>query len=269
MLFLRPILEIFIFTFLIFFLLRLLEGTKGEGIVKGTLIFFVMGFVFLFLITSTLQLPRVKFFLEGMGDIFFIATIIIFQPELRNGLTRLGRFGLIHRSDVKPEINEEIISALTHLSHDRVGALIAIENEISLRIWIEKGVVIDGVVTKELLCTIFWPGTNLHDGAVIINKYGILSAASCFFPPSDSTELDRALGTRHRAALGLSEETDALVLVVSEETGIISFAHKGKLKPVLNLGELSEEIEKTFTNHAMQQTDPTQKNKTILNLSKK
>lgn len=248
----RPLIEILIFAIILYLVLRFMEGTRGQGIMKGTLIFFLSCFGILFLLTLFLQLPHVKFFLESIADIFFLALIIIFQPELRNGLIRLGRFSLRSRS-MKQRVSEETIAALSYLSAAGVGAMIAIENDIGLGNWVEKGVQIDGIVSKELLCTIFWPGTNLHDGAVIINKYGQLAAATCLFPMSETTDVDPTMGTRHRAALGLSEETDALVLVVSEETGIISVATRGKLRQNPNLAELSEQIDQVFTKNAIKQ----------------
>jgi diadenylate cyclase len=246
---LRISVEILLFATLIFLALRFVEGTRGEGLMKGSLVFFLACFVMLYGVSLSFRLPHVQFFLENVADIFFIAMVIIFQPELRSALIRLGRFSFSPRN-VKGGVSEQIIKACAYLSKNRVGALMAIEGEVGLGNWVEKGILIDGIVSDELLCTIFWKSTKLHDGAVIINKFGQLMAASCFFPPSEA-DLDSSFGSRHRAALGVSEESDALVIVISEETGYIALANRGKLEGNLRLDELKERLELHFNQNLL------------------
>jgi diadenylate cyclase len=170
-----------------------------------------------------------------------VAFIVIFQPELRRGLAKLGEytpFGLIVGEE---KIIDEIVKAAFTLSKRNVGALIAIQRHVNLEPFIESGVPIDSVVSAELLTTIFMPHTPLHDGGVIIEGNKIKTAA-CLFPLTQNPNVSKTLGTRHRAALGLSEETDAVVVVVSEETGWVSLALRGELYRNLGAEELREKL---------------------------
>jgi diadenylate cyclase len=175
--------------------------------------------------TQQLGLDVINWVLSSLFPISVVALLIIFQPELRMGLAKLGQFGK-HHADA--QIIEEIARAASELSSKRSGALIAIEREVGLKNYIESGVAIDGKVTQELLCTIFSVRAILHDGAVIIQQ-DKLAAAGCILPLSQEAGLSKSLGTRHRAAIGLSEDTDAICVVVSEETGAISMSVSGKL----------------------------------------
>jgi len=163
--------------------------------------------------------------------------LVIFQPELRPMLAQLGNFPLFETPSEQRENIEVIIQAMERLSDVRIGALIAIEQSIQLQESVESGISIDCIATPEMLETIFFPNNAIHDGGVII-KGDRIAYAACIFPLSRRPDLNRSLGTRHRAALGLSEETDALVVAVSEETGSVSYAYKGQLVRGVTLEEL-------------------------------
>jgi diadenylate cyclase len=173
-----------------------------------------------------------------------LALVIIFQPELRRGLARLGQFGVYQEDG---GIIEEISRSAGYLSEKKVGALIAIEREVGLKNYIESGVSIDGKVTKELLISIFSTKAPLHDGAVIIQQ-GRIVAAGCLLPLTQEANISKSLGTRHRAAIGLSEETDAVCVVASEETGSMSISMGGKLMHNLSEENLMKYLKEIFYN---------------------
>lgn len=216
----KYILEIIILWFFYYMLLVFVQGTRAVQVLKGLVIL-----VIIFIITQELNLEAINWILTRLFTISIMAFIIIFQPELRRGLARIGQFGVFYR---EKEVLDEIAKAALMLSKKKVGALIALEREIGLKTYIESGVVIDSQVTSELLNTIFMPNTPLHDGGVVIQGSRII-AAGCLFPLTQNPHLPKTFGTRHRAGLGLSEETDAVVVIVSEETGDISVAVSGRL----------------------------------------
>ena len=222
------LIEIFIIYLLIYTFLRFMEGTRGEGILKGIALLILM-----VPILVTIVAERFKV-LDRL-----LVIVIIVQPELRRALVRLGQtriFGIFLKGQTRGMV-EEIVKAAFKFSRRKIGALIAIEREVGLQNYVERGTVIDGVVSSDLLATIFFPGSDLHDGAVIVQKERI-AAAGCLFPLSENPNLGSVFGTRHRAALGITEETDAIVVVVSEETGVVSFGHRGKLERPLNSEQL-------------------------------
>jgi diadenylate cyclase len=197
----------------------------------------VRGFGFLALILLFVAMYALSYFgLDTIGAIFkyllavsVTALIIIFQPELRRGLLRLGRNPILGRLVARDtHVVDEVVKAATSLARDQIGGLIAFEGRVPLDNFVQTGVRIEAQVKSELITTIFWPGSALHDGAVIIREDRI-AAGACLFPLTENPEVSRMLGTRHRAAIGLSEETDAVCIVVSEETGTISLAREGKL----------------------------------------
>jgi diadenylate cyclase len=175
-----------------------------------------------------------------------IALLVIFQPELRRGLMRLGRNPVIGRLVARDaRVVEEVVKAALTLSKDRIGALITFEGNVALDSYVSAGVIINSDVKAELIDTIFWPGSALHDGAIVIREERI-AAGCCLFPLTENPEVSRHLGTRHRAAIGLTEETDALCVVVSEETGTISVAHGGKLVRELDEESLRGTLKDTY-----------------------
>jgi diadenylate cyclase len=218
----------------VYAVMRFLRGTRGARLLRG--------FLFL-LLGSTLILNFVAnaFRLEGIQAIYplfvgalFLSGLVAFQPELRRALIRLGAatwFGETTRD--ADRVIEEVVEAAAQLSRNRMGAIIAFERATEFRALAEAGRRLDAELSKELLLTIFWPGSPLHDLGVIVSQ-GRVSAAAVQFPLADSDEFDATLGSRHRAAIGLSHETDAVVLVVSEETGTISLADNGQLERPLS-----------------------------------
>ncbi len=224
--------EILVISLVVYGTLRFLRGTVGGGILTG--LAWILG-VALAGWAGFHQLGLEFQILPTLANWFLtlstFALLVIFQPELRRGLVRLGRNPWQEIfSATEAQIVEEITEAMTMLSREKIGALIAIEREVGLRSYIEssKGIKVDAEVTAALLRTLFWPNTALHDGGVIIRERRV-AAAGCFFPLSDNPNLPADCGSRHRAALGLSEETDSVIVIASEETGAISVAINGQL----------------------------------------
>ena len=234
------LIEIFIIYLLIYTFLRFMEGTRGEGILKGIALLILMVPILVTIVAERFKvLDRLLVIVKFLGAAAIPVIVIIVQPELRRALVRLGQtriFGILLKGQTRGMV-EEIVKAAFKFSRRKIGALIAIEREVGLQNYVERGTVIDGVVSSELLATIFFPGSDLHDGAVIVQKERI-AAAGCLFPLSENPNLGSVFGTRHRAALGITEETDAIVVVVSEETGVVSFGHRGKLERPLNSEQL-------------------------------
>ena len=230
---LKMVAEISILWFCYYVFILYIKGTRTVQVLKG--IFIV---VIIYLVVQKLGLETITWIMTKLLPISILALIIIFQPELRRGLARLGQFGVF---PAKEFVIDEITKSATMLSKKKIGALIAIEREIGLRPYIESGVLLDSKVTSEIINTIFMPNTPLHDGGIIIEEDRII-AAGCLFPLTQEGHVTKTLGTRHRAALGLSEETDAIVIVVSEETGAISVAISGKLTRDLDKDELVKSL---------------------------
>lgn len=217
----KILLELLILWYVIYMVLLFVKGTRSEQLLKGLVIIGVI-----FLIAQQLGLDAISWVLMRLFPISVIALIVIFQPELRRGLAQLGQLGLHQES---AEILEEICGAAGNLSRRKIGALIVIEREAGLKSYIESGTEIDSKVSNYLLTSIFMPQSPLHDGAVIIQR-GRLIAAGCVLPlPQEERGIPKILGMRHRAAVGITDETDAVCVVVSEETGSISVASAGKL----------------------------------------
>jgi diadenylate cyclase len=217
-----------------------MEGTRGEGILKGIALLMIMFPILLTIVAERFQiLDRLLVIIRFFGAAAIPVIVIVVQPELRRALVRLGQtrlFGFLLKGPTEGMM-EEIVKAAFRMSRRKIGALIAIEREVGLKNYVERGTRIDSLVTGELLSTIFFPGSDLHDGAVVIQKERI-AAAGCLFPLSDNPDIGNVLGTRHRAALGISEETDAIVIVVSEETGTVSFVNRGKMERPLDVEQL-------------------------------
>ena len=222
----RDLLEILLVAYVIYRLLRFLAGTRALQILFGLLVLAVT-----YLAALLLKLSMITYLLGVVFTYGAFAALIVFQPELRQALARLGQspvfrmFGATERLVVA----EEIAEALERLSRSATGAIIAIEREVSLDEYIQSGSSMQAKVSADLLATIFTPYSPLHDGAVIV-RGDMIVGAGCILPLTQSPVSDRTLGTRHRAAVGLSEETDAMVLVVSEETATISLAQRGMLE---------------------------------------
>ncbi len=239
----RPVVEILLISIFFYYLLMSLRGTRGAGIFKGLIFISVILFLLVAMLARVLALSSIHYILQQWFlPMIVFALIIIFQPELRRALMHLGQSRLFNPFfQGKAKVVKEIVEAMTALAREKRGALIVIEREIGLQPYVESGTGLDADVTNELIQTIFYPGSALHDGAVIIKDDRIV-AAGCVLPLTDDPEVSKGLGTRHRAALGISEESDAIGLVVSEETGNISLVHKEKIKQGLTPEELKEQI---------------------------
>jgi diadenylate cyclase len=217
--------EILILTAMMYFIFRLFKGTRGSAILSG----FIMLFVILSVITSVSHLDVLNWLLSKLMLYISLAVVVIFQPEIRRVLARLGRQPWRNNGMLSQKsLVDPIMQAVMILSKRKIGALIAIEREIGTRAIQDTGTRMNSSVSAELLATIFFPHTPLHDGGVIISGDRIC-AAGCLFPLSQKEDQSK-LGTRHRAAIGVTEETDAIVVVVSEETGAVSIAYNGKIR---------------------------------------
>jgi diadenylate cyclase len=220
----RPVLEIALLSVGIYFSLNFVRGTRGAPVVYG----FVLLVLSLTLLALVLHLEVLNWLLREFVAFAAVAILVIFQPELRRILAELGTHPLVNTNRDQRENIEVIIQTVERLADVRIGALIAIEQSIQLLEATESGLAVDCEATPEMLETIFFPNNAIHDGGVII-KGGRIAYAACIFPLSERQDLAATLGTRHRAAIGLSEQTDAVVVVVSEETGSISHAYRGQL----------------------------------------
>ncbi len=231
----KVIVEIAILWIAIYSILLFLKGTRALYLLRGIFILIIALFIFQFL-----GLPVLTRLLTYFFAFFLILVAIIFQPELREVLIRLGKKHFFYFGPKKEEIERslrEITKAVNNLSGKKIGALIALKREMGLNNYIETGVMLNADLSSELLQSLFFPDSPLHDGGVIIEGMKII-AASCLLPLSENPNLSRALGMRHRAAVGLSEHSDALVIVISEETGNISLAINGQLTADIKSEEL-------------------------------
>ena len=235
--------EIIILSILMYSIFRFFKGTRGSSIFSGLIVFFIS----LYILTSVIQLDVLNWLLSKLTLYFSLAIIIIFQPEIRRALARLGRqpWG---KSEIASQKNiiAPLIDCTKSLSQKKIGALIAIEREIGTRSFQDTGTAINAAVSPELITSIFFPRSPLHDGGVIISGTK-LKSAGCIFPLSQKDQFNKTLGTRHRAAIGITEETDAVVIVISEQTGAISIAYNGKLRRGLSEDRFSRIITSMLT----------------------
>ncbi len=239
--------ELTVIWVVIYLILRFLRGTRGARVVKGVALLLIAGTLAVQVLGGDEKLARLNFLYANFLAFASIMLVIVFQPELRRALVRLGEARLFRQAGQrKQRVVEEMLASMEYLANMKVGALIAIERQSGLRGIIEAGTPLDAEVSRQLLNTIFWPGTALHDLGVVI-RGDRLAAAGAQFPLADVTDLPQELGSRHRAAIGLSQESDALVLVVSEETGTISVAERGKLTRGLSIAELRGILSKGMT----------------------
>jgi diadenylate cyclase len=220
----RDLIDIALVAFITYRFLLLMRGTRGVQMTFGIIV--LLAFYWL---TRYYRLTAVQWLLSNLLTYIVFAIIVIYQNEIRRGLAGLGQTSFFgRRKRMGKEDFEEIILAATTLASKKIGALIVIERDIGLRNYVESGIALDAVLTYDLLVTIFSPNTPLHDGAVIVQRNRI-TAAGCFLPLTLNPYLSKELGTRHRAAIGITEETDAVTVIVSEETGTISAALSGKI----------------------------------------
>ncbi|MFP4456033.1 MAG: diadenylate cyclase CdaA [Clostridia bacterium] len=237
------VLDMVIVSYIIYRAILMFKQTRAMALVKGILVLLVVTVIADLLNTTTLS-----WLLNSLWTIGIIAIVILFQPEIRKALEQFGRTGIMITPSFKQrpetEVNdaiEEVIKAISVLSKNKIGALIVWERETGIRDYMETGIPIDSLVSSSLLINIFIPKTPLHDGAVMIRK-GRVVAAACYLPLTSNTDLSKELGTRHRAAIGISEYSDAVAIVVSEETGTISLAVDGKIQRYLDTSTLKEKL---------------------------
>ncbi len=236
---LTAVLDILAVALVLYQLLQIVRGTRAAHILAGVL---TVAIIYQFAVQ--LGLETLRSMLSSLAPYSAIALIVLFQQEIRRALGRLGRRRLLGGYHAL-QSTEEILLAIASLSRDQYGGLIVLERDAGLRTFVESGVRLDAHVSRDLLLSIFMPGTALHDGAVIIQKDRI-SAAACFLPLSVRPEISSRLGTRHRAGLGITEESDALALIVSEETGAISVASSGEMEFGVTIERAEERIRRHF-----------------------
>ncbi|MCI5837199.1 MAG: diadenylate cyclase CdaA [Veillonellaceae bacterium] len=222
------IVDILVVALILYQLYYLIRDTRAVSLLKGLLLLGAFT-----ILSNLLDLHVVNWLLEKSMTVLIVALPIVFQPELRKALERLGQGRFISRSSIVDDkerlrVIDEVVLACEKMGRERIGALIVFEREVGLNEYSDTGIYVDGVVSEELLGNIFIPNTPLHDGAVLIRDNRVL-AAGCLLPLTQDRTLSTELGTRHRAAIGLSEAVDALIVVVSEESGSISYAHGGKI----------------------------------------
>ncbi len=236
----RDVLDIVIVAVVLYKIFVLLRETRAEQLAKGIVILMILTKV-----SEWMQLYTINWILNGAMTVGAIALLIVFQPELRRGLEYIGRSRFFTKSFIEirgeslSNVVDEIVEAVASLSRQKIGALIVMERQTGLNEVVETGTRIDGRVSSDLLINIFIPNTPLHDGAVII-KDDKIKAAACFLPLTDNNTLSKELGTRHRAALGISERSDCLAIIVSEETGAISIAENGTISRYLDSKTLKQ-----------------------------
>ena len=224
----------------VYTILRSLEGTRGARFIRVILTILVVSFAVVWLIAERFELDRVNALYPYFILAVFLVSLVAFQSDLRRALLQLGEGRLFQRLlGGSVEVIDAVVAAVDRLARKRIGALIAIERSDESAAIAESGVQLDAAITSELLETIFWPGSALHDLGVLISQTRI-RAAGCQFPLTDAADLEKTLGSRHRAAIGMSEETDAVVVVVSEETGTISVAMHGRLHRGFTVESLRE-----------------------------
>lgn len=236
----KAVLEIVILWFTFYKLIVFTKGSRAYQALRGLIIL-----VFIFFIIQLLGLATLSWILTRIFAFSILAFLVVFQPELRRLLVRLGQSKVLRNVLIEEYIINEIADSVSELSKKKIGAIIAVERQTGLQPYVESGVEIDSRVTAELLNTIFMPNSPLHDGAVIIEQDRV-KAAACLFPLSQNPRISRTVGTRHRAGIGLTEESDAVCVIVSEQTGGISLAVEGKLTRDLDKESLVRTLKGLF-----------------------
>jgi len=223
---------------MVYIIMRFLHGTRGARVIKGVALILIISTLTIRVLGSGTSFERLNFLYSNFLGYATLAMLIVFQPELRRGLVRLGETRFFRGGNLRrARVIEELLAATAYLSKNKVGALIAIERNVGLGGIVEDGTRLNAEVSKELLSTIFWPGSALHDMGMVIQGNRV-AAAGVQFPLAEGEQFSSELGSRHRAAIGLSQDTDALIIVVSEETGTISLAERSQLVRNLSISGL-------------------------------
>ena len=249
----RSIVDILVVAMLIYYATKVVRQTRANSVLKGFILLLGMMWV-----SEVTELIAINWLLRQVIGTGAIMLIVLFQPELRRALEQMGRTSLTstligtnndRNLKIAEHNTEEMVHALSNLSRRKVGALIVMEQQTGLKDIVASGTTLDAEISSQLIENIFEPNTPLHDGAVVMHN-GRITAAACFLPLSENSSISKELGTRHRAALGISESTDAVVLIVSEETGIISMAREGKLTRYLDSKTLTSLLMGVFNPNA-------------------
>ena len=221
----QDLFDIVLLSIIFYRILLLIRGTRTIPMLMGFVLLLA-----LYLVSLILNLEATQLLLDNLGQSLVLVLVVLFQTDIRNGLAQIGVFTLFREnSQKKRDLVESILHACLQISQQRIGALIVLEQEVGLKNFSDRGTQLNSTVSEQLLLSIFQPTSPLHDGAVIISSKGDLLAAQCILPVSMNSRLSPSLGTRHRAAIGLTEETDAAVLIVSEERSEISLSYRGQL----------------------------------------
>jgi diadenylate cyclase len=247
----RSAFEIVLLTVGIYYGYLYFRGTRGAKVLTGLAIVFLT----LTLISTLLNLVVIGWIIRSFSVFLAIALVVIFQPELRRGLAELGGHPIFSLTSEKRETVHDLVEAVTQLASKQYGALIAIERDTSIRVYEETGVELEANFSVELVLSIFHPKSALHDGGLIVRN-GRIAAAACIFPVSQRETLDRSLGLRHRAGLGLTEESDAVAVVVSEETGGISICHRRHIERGFTPETFRKRISEILLQTSYEETDP-------------
>lgn len=226
----------------VYWIIHLIRGTRAVQMLLGLVFLFLT-----YLASQALELYTLNWVLDNFLSSILLVIVVLFQNDIRRALTEVGRgslFGVGERTDFR-SVLEELIKAVGTLAGKRMGALIVLERKVGLNEYIEMGTRLDACVSKELICSIFLPTSPMHDGAVVIQR-GRVAAAGCFLPLTTDPRVSRTLGTRHRAAIGLTEETDAVVIVVSEQEGTVSLVSEGRISRGLSADALRSLLQQLF-----------------------
>jgi diadenylate cyclase len=247
----RSIFEIILLGVVLYYGYLYFRGTRGAKVLTGLAIVFLT----LTLISTLLNLVVIGWILRSFSVFLAVALVVIFQPELRRALAELGGHPIFSLTSEKRETVHDLAEAITQLANKQFGALIAIERDTSIRVYEETGVIMDADFSVELALTIFHPKAALHDGGVIVRN-GRIAAAACIFPVSQRETLDRSLGLRHRAGLGITEESDAVAIIVSEETGGISICHRRRIERNFTPETFRQRIAEILLHGNYEETNP-------------
>jgi diadenylate cyclase len=233
----RNVLDIIIVAFIFYWIYTFLNNTRAIQLLKGVIIIILVA-----VMAKLVRLDTLDYLITNIASSVVIAVIVLFQPELRRLITQFGQRNWISNELLKEAFPlDEVVNALHSMSDEKVGSLIVVERNTGLRSYAESGVLVNATISEEFIRTIFYPLTPLHDGAIVVQE-GKIAAAACYLPLSDSKQLKKHHGSRHRAALGIAEETDALVLVTSEETGNISIMVNGKMHTRIKSADIKNVI---------------------------
>jgi diadenylate cyclase len=246
----RSFFEIILLSVGIYYGYLYFKGTRGAKVLTGLAIVFLT----LTLISQLLNLVVIGWIIRSFSVFLAVALVVIFQPELRRGLAELGGHPIFSLTSEKRETVHDIAEAVTQLANKQFGALIAIERDTSIRVYEETGVTLDSEFSIELMLTLFHPKSALHDGGVIVRN-GRIAAAACIFPVSQRETLDRSLGLRHRAGLGITEESDAVAVIVSEETGGISICYRRRIERSFTPETFRNRLAELLLHSAYEETD--------------